>query len=132
YKGTETTADAPEDATRLITKRITERDLIRRAAEAGGVSTSNLVLVLHENADSLGDRIEVVDRTDPNVFHWDGAKLYFSEGYTNDPGTFSRRFQYVFTETEHSQGSAIVTRQISFRKGIERADITGDIQFWGT
>ena len=132
YRGTETVADAPEDATRLVTTRVTQNDLVERAAAAAGVSTSNLVLVLHDNADSLGDKIQVVNRTDPNLFQWDVLKLYFSEGYTNDAGTFSRRFQYVFTETEHSRGSAIVTRRSTNRNGRERVKIMGQVQFWGS
>ena len=131
YRGTETTANAPEDATQLVTARVTENDLVERAAAAaGGVRTSNLVLVLSDSADALRDKIQVVDRTDPNVFRVDVLKLFFSEGYTNSSGTLSRRFQYVFMDTEHSQGSAIVTRRSTNRNGQERVSIQGDVQFW--
>src|SRR5690242_17744168 len=60
---------------KVVTEPMTDRTLVQRAADVGGVGTNGLGLVLHVNANVLGDALEVVNLGDPNLFRAEVFKL---------------------------------------------------------
>src|SRR4051794_32977899 len=71
YQGTSTSGGS----NKLSTTKVTEKTFIENCATNSGVSTSDLVLVLHMNANELGDTLEVVNQNDPNLFRCEVFKL---------------------------------------------------------
>jgi len=132
YKGTATSGT---NGTALVSKSVSEGDLIHDCAGTG--STSNLALVLHLNAEDLGDRIEVINTNDPNAFRCDKFKLFFQQNFTNTDGTVVKKFAYIFTDqSDHNAGSAIFTQKVvtprNNQSGTNHLQIDGTMQFWLT
>ncbi|HEY9508302.1 MAG TPA: hypothetical protein VIV82_00425 [Verrucomicrobiae bacterium] len=132
YRGTATSSGDKK----LATRKVTENDFIRDCATNSGVSTDNLALVLHFNANELGDTLEVVNVNDPNLFRCEVFKLaYTFEGsspqtYTNSAGTVMKRFAYIYSsDGGHSRGSIIIDRRASRKRG-HSPTITGKLQYW--
>lgn len=132
YRGTATSSGDRK----LSTRKITENDFIRDCATNSGASTENLALVLHFNANELGDTLEVVNVNDPNLFRCEVFKLAstFSgssvQSYTNSTGTVMKRFAYIYSsDSGHSRGSIIIDRRESKKRG-RNPKITGTLQYW--
>src|SRR5581483_9353861 len=119
------------------------------ADNGGSPFTNNLALVLHFDANVVGDSLEVVDTNDPNLFRSEIFKLghTFNDNfgdlettYTNSSGTLMRRFAYIFDgdggtftnkNNGHNRGSAVYVQTLSTNKsGATSVAITGRMQFW--
>lgn len=126
YQGTETTSNPQTNGKpKLVTQKITESTFVQRCAN--GADTSNLALVLHLNANELGDTLEVINTIDPNAFRCEVFKLAFQEKYTSGDGTLVKKFAYMYNdESGHSRGSAIITQ----RGTGASMKIDGKCQFW--
>lgn len=99
----------------IVSTAINNQTLLQAAATAGGLrDTSTLGLAYHINGNSLGDTIEVINRTT-------GATLttlyglYFGESFGRQALLSSshrqmRRVEYIYTDqNSHSLGSALLT-----------------------
>jgi hypothetical protein len=137
YQGKSTrTVEGAGGSPVLQTQTVTERTLIEQCAAAHGASTNNLALVLHANSSHLGDSIEVINTLDPNLFRCEVFLLYFQESYTNNTGTVTRKFAYMFNrESSHSRGHAVMhQRPVTTRakKGPSTTEVVMDIKclYW--
>lgn len=128
YRGTETAGNS----NRLSTVTVTDRTFIERCATNSGVPTSDLALVLHFNAESIGDVLEVVNVNDPNLFRCQVFRLSFPESFTNSAGTTMKRFSYIYDSTsDHSRGSAVVSSKSVVKGGTTNSPvIDGALQYW--
>jgi hypothetical protein len=141
YNGTATASTGSN----LVTSAMTDQDLVTLSANNsdGNPFTDNLALVLHFDANVVGDSIEVIDKDDPNLFRSEVFKLGHSfDGspdttYTNKDGTILRRFSYIydgdggtFTNKNdgHNRGSAVYVVTVNTNNGV--TNITGKLQFW--
>lgn len=99
----------------IVSQPINNQTLLQAAATAGGLSdTSTLGLAYHINGNSLGDTIEVINRTT-------GATLttlyglYFGESFGREALLSAshkqmKRVEYIYTDqNSHSLGSALLT-----------------------
>jgi hypothetical protein len=136
YNGTATSTNGTG---KIVTVPMTDRTLVQTCAQHAGLTdTSGLALVLHINGSSVGDTLEVVNTSDPNLFHCEVSQLAFPVSYTNSDGTLIKTFAYVYNNdsdifsdpSSHSRGSAVVTRTIGGGQGGMRTTITGKLQFW--
>ncbi|MGN6556016.1 MAG: hypothetical protein ACTHLW_20095 [Verrucomicrobiota bacterium] len=131
YQGTATSRD---DSNKLRTETVTENSFIQHCATNAGVTDlSNLALVLHFDANEVGDALEVINTSDPNLFRCEVFKFAFPESYTNSAGTVMKRFAYLYnSESDHSRGSVIIDRRVSVtRRGVTNAPtLDGKMQFW--
>src|SRR6185503_9102267 len=101
-------------------------------------STAGLALVLHVNGSVVGDTLEVVNTTDPNLFRCNVSTLAFPQAYTNSAGTLVKTFVYVYNNdsqifndpSAHSRGSVVITRTLTSSGGATHTTITGKVQFW--
>ena len=128
YQGTETRSVS----NRLVTTQVTDRTFIQRCAANAGISTENLALVLHFDAEAVGDSLEVVNVNDPNLFRCQVFRLAFPESQTNSAGGL-KRFGYVYDATsDHSRGSALITRtEVPARKGKPAVTtIQAQLHYW--
>src|SRR5436190_4431360 len=90
-------ATGTNGAGKLVTTPMTDRTLINNCAEHSGVTnTSGLALVLHVTGSSVADTLEVVNTSDPNLFHCEVSQLAFPVSYTNSSGTVIKTFAYVY------------------------------------
>jgi hypothetical protein len=134
YQGTATSGGT----NKLSTVPVTEKTFIENCATNAGVSSSDLVLVLHMNANAFGDALEVVNQNDPNLFRCEVFKLPYifagspSESYTNSTGTVVKRFAYIFSsEGGHSRGSAIINQRANPKGGTNApVAVDGKMQYW--
>jgi len=109
----------------FVATPITDKILVQKAAQAGGVSPSSIALVYHLQSSGLGDTIDFVNATNgstlANVFG-----LYFGDdptlgrsATTNATHTEIRRLDYVYTQQNtaftsfntHSMGSAFTVKR---------------------
>jgi hypothetical protein len=137
YKGTATFTN---NAGKLVTQPMTDRTLVQRCVQNNvGASNNNLALVLHFNANAIGDAFEVVNTADPNLFNCQVFTLAFKESYTNAAGTEVKTFAYIYNNDSdvfndpsgHSRGSAVFTRsQVPSKGGGTNTVITGTVHFW--
>lgn len=140
YSGTSTHTNGEG---RLVTERMTEQTLIQLCAQKSGIAdTSGLTLALHFQPGAIGDTIEVVNASDPNLFHCEVLKLAFRESFTNAAGTVVQTFAYVYNNesmifndpSAHSRGSAVLTQQsdsaVGSRRRHSKAPLSGTLQFW--
>jgi hypothetical protein len=137
YTGTSTSGSTNQNS--LVTVPVTEDTFIQNCASNSGVSTADLVLVLHANANELGDTLEVINRNDPNLFRCEVFKLAYnfsgspSQSYTNAAGTVLKRWAYVFSaDGGHSRGSAIINERAANSRGGANApvNVDGKLQYW--
>src|SRR5437660_7695242 len=100
----------------IISKPINNGTLLRDFAQANGMgtNTSGLGLTYHLGGNSLGDTIDVINRTNgATLFTLFG--LYFGEDFgrmalLSGSGQQLRRIEYVYTDqNSHSLGSALLT-----------------------
>jgi hypothetical protein len=128
YQGTATSGG---QSNKLTTQKVTEKTFIHDCATNAGVSTADLALVLHFDANVVGDAIEVINTNDPNLFRCEIMKLAFAQSYTNNVGGI-KRFAYIYNEqSDHSRGSAVFTRKVFVRDGVTNTtSINGTMQFW--
>ena len=128
YRGTETAGGT----NKLRTITVTERTFIERCATNANISTENLALVLHFDADALGDALEVVNVNDPNLFRCEVFRLAFPESYTNNAGTSMKRFSYIYDSTsDHSRGSAVISSKSTVKGGTTNAPAIGaTLHYW--
>jgi hypothetical protein len=135
YQGTSTSGGT----NKLTTAAVTEHTFIENCASNSSVSPDNLVLVLHVNANDLGDTLEVVNQNDPNLFHCEIFKLTYtfsgspSQSYTNSAGTVLKRWAYIFSsDGGHSRGSAIINQRSGSSKAGTNGPVTvdGKLQYW--
>jgi hypothetical protein len=133
------TATGTNGAGKIVTSPMTDKTLVQNCAQHAGLKdTSGLALVLHVNGSSVGDTLEVVNTSDPNLFHCQVSQLAFPESYTNSSGTVIKTFSYVYNNdsdifsdpSSHSRGSAVITRTIGSGQGGTRTTLTGKLQFW--
>lgn len=100
---------------RIVPQAINNQTLLQKAAQAGGLTdTSGLALAYHLNGNSLGDTIEVINRTT-------GATLstlfglYFGESFGRESLLSAshrqmKRIEYIYTDqNSHSLGSVFLT-----------------------
>jgi hypothetical protein len=137
YEGTSVRTNK---AGQIASRPMTDKTLARLCANNAGVSNATqLSLVLHLNATSLGDTLEVVNTGDPNLFRCEVLKLAFAESFTNSSGTFIKTFAYIYNDesdifgdpSAHSRGSAVITRKTTRDShGATHTTITGKLQFW--
>ena len=132
-------ATGTNGAGKMVTTPMTDKTLIQNCAQHAGLTdTSGLALVLHVNASSVGDALEVVNKNDPNTFHCEVSQLAFPASYTNSSGTVIKTFSYVYNNdsdifsdpSAHSRGSAVVTMTQTGAQGAAHTAITGKLQFW--
>ncbi|HLP77261.1 MAG TPA: hypothetical protein VK327_10115, partial [Candidatus Paceibacterota bacterium] len=124
YQGTETVGGG---SNRLLTVRINEQKFIQNCATNSGISTDDLALVLHFDANDVGDALEVINVNDPNIFRCEVFKFAFPESYTNNIGTVMKRFAYIYDDTSgHSRGSVVISR----RGKTNAPAIDGKLQYW--
>jgi hypothetical protein len=109
----------------FVATPITDKILVQKAAQSGGVSPSSIALVYHLQSSGLGDTIDFVNATNgstlANLFG-----LYFGDdptlgrsAATNATHTEIRRLDYVYTQQNtaftsfntHSMGSAFTVKR---------------------
>ena len=134
YQGTATSTNG---AGKIVTRPMTDRTLVQDCARHAGLTdTSGLALVLHVNGSSVGDTLEVVNTSDPNLFRCQVMTLAFPESYTNSAGTQVKTFAYIYNSdsdifsdpSDHSRGSAVITKTTAGK--MPRTSLTGKLQFW--
>lgn len=99
----------------IIAKPINNGTLLSDFARANGLAdTSSLTLAYHLGGNTLGDTIEVINRTNgASVFTLFG--LYFGESFgrmalLSGSGRQLKRIEYIYTDqNSHSLGSALLT-----------------------
>ncbi len=129
YQGTLTSGGS----NKLSTVKVTENDFIQSCATNSGVSTADLVLALHFDANDVGDALEVVNANDPNLFRCEVFKFAFPESYTNSADTSLKRFAYIYDSTSaHSRGSVVINRRVTLARGgaANAPSIDGKMQYW--
>src|SRR5437016_6562982 len=99
----------------IVPQAINNETLLQQAATAGGLpDTSSLALAYHLNGNSLGDTIDVINRTNGVVLKTLFG-LYFGESFGRQSllsGSHKqmKRLEYVYTDqNDHSLGSALLT-----------------------
>ena len=88
----------------FIATPITDKILVEKAAQSGGVSSSSILLVYHLENSGLGDTIDFVNATNgATIMNLFG--LYFGDdptlgrtAATNSTATEIRRLDYVYTQ----------------------------------
>ena len=110
--GTSYTTDAQGH---IVPQVINNQTLLQKAAAAGGLSdTSGLGLAYHLNGNSLGDTIDVINRTNGVVLKTLFG-LYFGESFGRQSLVSTshkqmKRIEYIYTDqNDHSLGSAFLT-----------------------
>ena len=105
---------------RIVPTTINNQTLLQAAAQAGGLTdTSGLALSYHLNGNSLGDTIEVINRT-TGVTLTTLFGLYFGESFGRESLLSAshrqmKRIEYVYTsQNSHSLGSAFLTDYFFF------------------
>ncbi len=100
---------------RIVPQVVNNQTLLQQAAEAGGLTdTSGLGLAYHLNGNSLGDTIEVINRTNGVVLKTLFG-LYFGESFGRESLLSAshrqmKRIEYLYTDqNSHSIGSALLT-----------------------
>jgi hypothetical protein len=130
YQGTETVGDT----NKLTTVKVTDKTLIERCAAGSGASTDDLALVLHFDANSVGDTLEVINVNDPNLFRCELFKFAFAQTYTNSAGTVMKRIAYVYDETSgHSRGTVVIHQRLgdaNGKKNKKSGPLEGTIHYW--
>src|SRR5215831_12819192 len=77
YNGTATSTNSTG---KIVTVPMTDKTLVQNCAQQSGLTdTSGLALVLHINGSSVGDTLEVVNTSDPNLFHCEVSQFAFPE-----------------------------------------------------
>ena len=99
----------------IVPQAINNQTLLQQAATAGGLTdTSGLGLAYHLNGNSLGDTIDVINRTNGVVLKTLFG-LYFGESFgrqslTSGSHRQMKRLEYIYTDqNSHSLGSAFLT-----------------------
>ena len=99
----------------IVSTPINNQTLLQAAATAGGLAdTSTLGLAYHLNGNSLGDTIDVIDRTKGTTLATLYG-LYFGESFGRQSllsasGQQMKRLEYIYTsQNDHSLGSALLT-----------------------
>ena len=104
----------------IVSQPINSQTLLQQAAKAGGLSsTEGLGLAYHLNGNSLGDTIDVINRTN-GVVLTTLYGLYFGESFGRQSMLSSshrqmKRLEYIYTtQNDHSLGSALLTDYFFF------------------
>lgn len=104
----------------IVSQPINNQTLLQQAAQAGGLSdTSGLGLAYHLNGNSLGDTIDVINRTNGTVLTTLYG-LYFGESFGRQSMLSSshrqmKRLEYIYTsQNSHSLGSVLLTDYFFF------------------
>jgi hypothetical protein len=99
----------------IVPQAINNQTLLQQAANAGGLKdTSGLALSYHLNGNSLGDTIEVINRT-TGVTLTTLFGLYFGESFGREALLSAshrqmKRIEYIYTDqNSHSLGSVFLT-----------------------
>ncbi len=123
---------------------ITDADLVRDRAQAGGVDPSTLAIVYHLNGDPKGDTVEVVNAKDGSVQvlefgFWFGSDPSLGRSaLQNDSGTEIRRVDQLFTLSDssytsgnsHGMGTVFITKRfIKDSAGNTHVTIEGPLQW---
>jgi len=105
---------------RIVPQAINNQTLLDQAAQAGGLrDSSGLGLSYHLNGNSLGDTIEVINRTN-GVTLTTLFGLYFGESFGRESLLSAshrqmKRIEYIYTDqNSHSLGSAFLTDYFFF------------------